>query len=142
MPRPHWWVHPTKNTLDRATSSLPKLMHERLDETGLDFSIMYPSMGMAALHMSDEEVRRVVCRAYNKYQSDMFRECSDRMTPVAGIPMYTPQEAIEELEYAVKVLGMKVPLLAAHVRRPIKATAEASAEFRRYAFWLDTFCMD
>jgi hypothetical protein len=32
------------------------------------------------------------------------------MTPVAVIPMYTPQEAIEELEYAVKVLGMKVPL--------------------------------
>ena len=23
-PRPHWWVHPTKNTLDRATSALPK----------------------------------------------------------------------------------------------------------------------
>ena len=102
-------------------------MHERLDETGLDFSIMYPSMGMAALHMSDEEVRRVVCRAYNKYQSDMFREYSDRMTPVAVIPMYTPQEAIEELEYAVKVLGMKVPLLAAHVRRPIKAAAEGPA---------------
>lgn len=142
MPRPHWWVHPTKNTLDRATSSLPKLMRERLDETGLDFSIMYPSMGMAALHMSDEEVRRVVCRAYNKYQSDMFRECSDRMTPVAVIPMYTPQEAIEELEYAIGVLGMKVPLLAAHVRRPIKAAADAPPDLRRYAFWLDTFCLD
>lgn len=142
MPRAHWWVHPTKNTLDRASSSLPKLMRERMDETGLDFSIMYPSMGMAALHMSDDELRRVACRAYNKYQSDMFRECSDRMTPVAVIPMHTPQEAIEELEYAIGVLGMKVPLLAAHVRRPIKAAAEVPPELRRYTFWLDTFCMD
>ena len=25
VPRAQWWVHPTKNTLDRATSSLPKL---------------------------------------------------------------------------------------------------------------------
>ncbi|MGE0826853.1 MAG: amidohydrolase family protein [Candidatus Binatia bacterium] len=142
LPRPHWWVHPTKNTLDRATSSLPKLLRERMDEMGLDFSIIYPSMGMAALHMSDEEVRRAACRSFNQYQSDMFRDCGDRMTPVAVIPMYTPQEAIEELEYAVNTLGMKVPLLAAQVRRPIKAAAEAPPELRRYAFWLDTFCLD
>src|SRR3984957_13241120 len=36
IPRPHWWVHPTRNTLDRATSSLPRLLHKRLDEMGLD----------------------------------------------------------------------------------------------------------
>src|SRR5271155_2474373 len=40
VPRPHWWVHPTKNTLDRATSSLPKLMYQRLDEMGIDFTII------------------------------------------------------------------------------------------------------
>lgn len=142
VPRPHWWVHPTKNTLDRATSSLPKLLRDRLDEMGLDYTISYPSMGMTALHMSDEELRRVACRAFNKYQTDMFRECADRMTPVAVIPMYTPQEAIEELEYAVNVLGMKVPLMAAYVRRPIKAVASAAPELSRYAFWLDTFCLD
>src|ERR1700757_5144938 len=37
MARPHWGVHPTRNTLDRATSSLPRLLHERLPEMGLDF---------------------------------------------------------------------------------------------------------
>src|SRR5438105_864742 len=30
IPRAQWWVHPSKNTLDRATSSLPKLLHKRL----------------------------------------------------------------------------------------------------------------
>src|SRR6516165_5591886 len=30
--RSPWWGIPTKNTLDRATSTLPKLLYERLDE--------------------------------------------------------------------------------------------------------------
>ena len=42
--RPHFWVHPAANTLDRATSSLPKLLYQRLDEMGLDFTIIYPSL--------------------------------------------------------------------------------------------------
>jgi predicted TIM-barrel fold metal-dependent hydrolase len=140
--RPHWWVHPTKNTLDRAASSLPKLLHERLDEMGLDYTIIYPSIGMASLHTSDEEMRRVVCRALNTYHADIFRECADRMTPVAVIPMYTPQEAIEELDHVVKTLGFKAILMAAQVRRPIKAAAKAAPELSRAAFWLDTFGID
>jgi predicted TIM-barrel fold metal-dependent hydrolase len=142
IPRPHWWVHPTKNTLDRAASSLPKLLRERMDEMGLDYTIIYPSIGMAALHAGDEEVRRVACRALNTYHADIFRECADRMTPVAVIPMYTPQEAIEELEHAVNALGFKAILMAAQVRRPIKAVASAAPELSRAAFWLDTFGID
>ena len=142
VPRPHWWVHPTKNTLDRAASSLPKLLRERLDETGIDFTIIYPSMGMAMMHMADEELRRAACRALNKYHADIFRECADRMTPVAVIPMHTPQEAIEELEYVVKELGLKAVLMAALVRRPVAAVASAPPELSRYAFWLDTFGID
>lgn len=141
-PRPHWWVHPTKNTLDRAASSLPKLLRSRMDEMGLDFTIIYPSIGLAALHAGDEEVRRVTCRALNTYHADIFRECADRMTPVAVIPMHTPQEAIEELEYAVRTLGLKAVLMAAQVRRPIKAIASTAPELSRAAFWLDTFCLD
>ena len=30
--RSPWWVLPTKNTLDRATAVLPKLLHARVDE--------------------------------------------------------------------------------------------------------------
>ena len=32
--RPHWWVHPTRNTLDRATSSLPRLLHRAAGRDG------------------------------------------------------------------------------------------------------------
>ena len=44
--RSPWWALPTKNTLDRATATLPKLLYERLDEIGLDFTVLYPTIGL------------------------------------------------------------------------------------------------
>jgi len=103
--RPPWWALPTKNTLDRATASFPKLQYERLDETGIDFAVLYPTAGLGAPHIRDEELRRASCRAFNTFHADIYREYSDRLTPAAVIPMHTPQEAIDELEYAVKKAG-------------------------------------
>src|SRR5438132_9521559 len=126
--RPHFWVHPTANTLDRATSSLPKLLHRRLDEMGLDFTIIYPSFGLFLVHLGDDELRGIACRALNKLHADCFREYADRMTPVAVIPMHSPAEAIAELEYAVRTLGLKASLMPGYVRRPIAAVARDRAD--------------
>ncbi len=43
--RAPWWGVPTKNTLDRATATLPKLLYERLDEFGIDFTVLFPPSG-------------------------------------------------------------------------------------------------
>jgi len=137
--RPHFWVHPTANTLDRATSSLPKLLHRRLDEMGIDFTIIYPSIGLFLVHLGDDELRAVACRALNQLHTDCFREYSDRMTPVAVVPMHSPAEAIAELEYAVTTLGLKAAVMPGYVRRPLRTAAREAA---RYAFWLDTFGLD
>jgi predicted TIM-barrel fold metal-dependent hydrolase len=56
--------------------------------------------------------------------------------------MHTPQEAIEELEYTVKELGMKAIMMAGHVRRPIPAITRSAPEAARAAYWLDTFGLD
>ena len=140
--RPPWWALPTKNTLDRATASMPKLLHERLDDMGIDFTVLYPTLGLAFPHMEDEEMRRACCRALNTFHADIFREYADRMTPAAAIPMHTPQEAIEELEYTVNTLGLKSVVMAGHVRRPIPAVAKTAPQAARKATWLDTFCLD
>jgi predicted TIM-barrel fold metal-dependent hydrolase len=140
--RPHFWVHPAANTLDRATSSLPKLLYQRLDEMGLDFTIIYPSLGLFLAHLGDDELRGIACRALNKLHADTFREYADRMTPVAVIPMHTPAEAIAELEYAVGTLGLKAALMPGYVRRPIAAAARKSPEAARYGFWLDLIGLD
>ena len=46
---PSWWGWPTRNVRDRATSHLPALLDERLDEFGIDFTILYPSMTLSFL---------------------------------------------------------------------------------------------
>lgn len=141
-PRPPWWTLPTRNTLDRATATMPKLLYERLDELGLDFTILYPTQGLFGPHLEDEELRRTACRAFNTCHADIFGEYADRMTPAAVIPMHTPEEAVDELEYAVKTLGLKV-IAFSHVVRPIASiAASASAEAARRAFWVDTFGID
>src|SRR5215470_8815604 len=43
--QPGWWGVPTKNTRDRATAMLPKLLYERMGELGLDFAVLYPTSG-------------------------------------------------------------------------------------------------
>lgn len=139
---PPWWALPTKNTLDRATSMLPKLLYERLDEMGLDVTVLYPSLGLFPPHIDDEEIRRATCRAFNAYHADVFREYADRIIPIAIIPMHTPQEAIDELEYAVNTLGMKAVMMAGHVVRPVPAVTRTAPEVARHAYWIDTFCLD
>jgi predicted TIM-barrel fold metal-dependent hydrolase len=142
IPRLTWWGMPTKNTLDRATASLPKLFNERLDELGIDFSVLYPTFGLPVPHIEDEELRRGTCRAFNSFYAETYREYSDRLCPVALIPMHTPQEAIEELEYAVHVLGLKAVMCAGFVRRPIAAVARELRGSCREAVWIDTFGLD
>lgn len=143
MLQPAWWGVPTKNTRDRATAMLPKLLYERLDELGLDFAVLYPTSGaLFAPFLRDEEVRRAACRAFNMYTADQFRGLGDRLTPAAVIPMHTPQEAIEELEFAVKTLGFKAAMFASLQRRPVPAVAKANPEASRYAIWHDTLGLD
>ena len=140
--RPAWWPTPAKNTLDRATVSLPKLLHERMDEIGLDYAVLYPSLGLALPSLNDEEMRRVACRALNTLNADVYREYGDRMTPAAAIPMHTPQEAIEALEHAVNVAGLKVVMLPGYVRRPLPKAQREYPGLAGVADRLDVFGID
>ncbi len=135
--RPPWWGFPSENTYDRTTAMLPKLMHERIGEAGVDFSIVYPTAGLFALGTPMEEPRRAFCRAINLYHADVFAPYRDRLCPVAVIPMHTPEEAIEELNYAVETLGFTAVLMAGIVTRPIEAAGSD-----RFATWIDHLGID
>jgi predicted TIM-barrel fold metal-dependent hydrolase len=138
LDQPIWWGMPTRNTLDRATSMLPKLLYDRLDELGFDFVVLYPSAGLRVPFIADAELRRTACRAFNRFSADLFREFSDRLTPAAVIPMHTPEEAIDELEYVVRTLGLKVAMMASLIRRPIRSNQPNP----RYNEWLDMLGLD
>ena len=66
--RPPWWPTPT-NALDRATATLPGLLHERMPELGIDFSVLYPGIGLFLPSIADVEIRRGGCRAINRYHA-------------------------------------------------------------------------
>src|SRR5688572_5872328 len=119
LSRPSFWHVPASNTLDRATAMLPGLMRSRLDDLGIDFAVVYTTLGLSFVSIGDEEMRRAIARSLNKLNADTFREHASRLTPVAIVPMGSPAEAIEELEYAVRTLGLKAAFLGGHFWRPL-----------------------
>lgn len=137
-----WWTFPTKVTEDRAAATLPRLMYERLDEIGLDYLIVYPTMGLILPMIPDDEVRLAAIRAMNSFLSEMYGEFSDRIEPVAIIPMHTPQEAIAELEFVVRERGMKSIMMPPGVPRPIEAIHETAPQAFPDACWVDHFALD
>jgi len=140
--RPTWWAIPARNTTDLATAIFPKMMYERLPEMGLDFSVVYPTMGLITIELQDEELRRASARSLNQLKAETFRGFQDRLTPAALIPMHSPSEAIAELEYAVRELGLKSAMMASYIRRPIPYAAKRWPDAARFTYWMDTFGLD
>jgi predicted TIM-barrel fold metal-dependent hydrolase len=137
-----FWSSPSENVLDRATAMLPRLMYERLDDLGIDFSVVYPTAGLSFHRMQDTRLRRAICRAYNVFAADQFRGLGDRVIPAAIIPMYTPEEAIEELEFAVVELGYKVVMVGGLMRRRVPALEEEQPEASKLLEWYDVVGLD
>ena len=101
-----WWALPT-NARDRATGFLPGLLAERLDEIGIDFAVLYSSVGLACIGHPDTAIRTGACRGLNHYLADVTDGYQHLMTATAVVPTTTPDEAIAELEYAVQQLGFR-----------------------------------
>lgn len=140
---PGFWMLPMKNTRDRATAMMPALLAERMDELGLDFCVMYPTGGFAIAMHEDEEIRRAATRAFNTFSAEYFADHAEVMTPVACIPMHTPEEAIEEIAYARTTLGLKACLFNGMVPRPVPAAREGNEKaYRLGSVTYDVFGID
>jgi predicted TIM-barrel fold metal-dependent hydrolase len=132
-----WWGLPSRNTLDRATAMLPGLHYQRLDELGIDFALLYPTYGLTITAVDDAELRQSAARAFNRSSAELYAGYRDRLEPVAAIPMFTPEEALAELEHAVATRGLKAVMMAGVIPRPVPG-----AEAVRGARWIDTLAHD
>jgi predicted TIM-barrel fold metal-dependent hydrolase len=139
---PGFWTRQTGNTLDRATAMMPHMLYERLDEIGSDFAIIYPTAGLRLPRIVDDAARRAVIRAYNIVSAGYFKDLSDRMTPAAIIPMHTPEEAIEELEFVTRELGSKVGMFGSAMPRQVPSVAANDPDTARLAVWYEVFGID
>jgi len=126
-----FWALPEKNTLDRLTVTLPELMYRRLDEIGIDFALLYPTFGLTALALPDDELRQALVRALNRYYTEVFAGHRDRLEPVAVISMFSPAEALAELDYAVRQRGLKAVVMGGVIPRAERPDGTKGA-------WLDT----
>jgi predicted TIM-barrel fold metal-dependent hydrolase len=138
MVRTSWWGLPTANTLDRATALLPALLAERLPEIGIDVAVLYPTFGLVVMGVDDDDLRRAMARGLNTYYAEHFRPHADRLLPVGIVPMHTPEEAIEELDFAVGTLGLQAFMFGGLVQRPVPGIDPPT----RAARWLDSIGLD
>lgn len=140
VPQEAFWGVPTRNTRDRATAMMPALLYERLDEIGLDFTVMYPTGGLGLPRVADTDARIAGCKAFNAYCAETFEPFKDRMTPAAVIPMHTPDEAMEALEHAVEDLGLKAVYMNSLIERPVAEPDQALVSNGGY--WFDVLGLD
>lgn len=135
--RVSWWGLPTERTLDRATAMFPALLHERLGELGIDFSVLYPTYGLTVMGLDDPDLRVAAARAFNSYAAEVFAPYADRCSPVAIVPTHAPDEAIDVLDHAVTTLGLKAVMCTGLVNRPLPGDHGV-----RGARWVDALGID
>src|SRR5262249_450193 len=135
-----FWSVPERNTRDRATAMLPRLLHERLGEIGIDFAVIYPTAG-GVPRIKDGAQRRAACPAFNLLTMESFPQLTARLCPAAIVPMHTPAEAIEELERATE-LGFKVGMFGSLPPRPVASVTTEDPEAARFAVWYDPLGLD
>ncbi|MEI8000571.1 MAG: amidohydrolase family protein [Actinomycetes bacterium] len=135
--RTGWWAVPAANSFDRATAMIPALLHSRLDEIGVDLAVLYPTFGLVPMALDDDDLRRGVARACNRYYAEAYADQADRLLPVAIIPSYNPEEAIAELDHAVGELGLRAVLIGGLVNR-----FAPGHEGDRAARWVDALGLD
>jgi predicted TIM-barrel fold metal-dependent hydrolase len=126
---------PAANTLDRMTVTLPELLYRRLDEIGIDFALLYPSLGLTILSYTDDELRQATARALNTYFAEVYAGYRDRLEPVAVIPTFTPEEAVAELDHAVGTLGLKAVVMSGVIPRSVRPDGSAVS-------WVDSLGHD
>jgi predicted TIM-barrel fold metal-dependent hydrolase len=77
-----------------------------LDKTGISWTVLYPTAGLAVGRIMAEEWATVACKAYNTWLYERFLNKSPRLKGVALIPFQNVDAGIAELHRAVRELGM------------------------------------
>lgn len=137
-----YWGRQTTNTRDRATAMLPRLLYDRLDELGIDFGVIFPTSGLGIPRLQDDATRRAVARGFNIVTAEYFARLDDRLTPAAVIPMFTPEEAIEELEYCVTQLGTKVGMFGGAFARRLPGSETIDPNLARFTVTYERLGID
>ena len=82
-----------------------------LDRAKIERTVLFTSEGLSVGFIQIPRYAVEVCRAYNDYVYHKFARLSDRLRPMALIPMQDVPEAVRELRRAVVDLGLPGAML-------------------------------
>ena len=88
------------------TAPGPKEWLEFIEETGIAWSVLYPSAGLGVGRIVSVEWAIAACRAYNNWLHDRFTSTTPRLKGVGLIPIQDEEAAVAELRRCVTELGM------------------------------------
>lgn len=91
-------------TFDPSTG--PKRWIEFLDKTGLEYSVLYPTFGLAYGQIVFPHWALGYARAYNNWLYEKYLKANPRLKGMALIPLQDIPSAVAELRRAVRELGM------------------------------------
>jgi hypothetical protein len=77
-----------------------------LDEAGIEWTVVYPTSGLAVGRIVAVDWAISACQAYNSWLHDKYVSLTPRVKGMALIPVQDPEAAAAELERAVTQLGM------------------------------------
>jgi predicted TIM-barrel fold metal-dependent hydrolase len=77
-----------------------------LDDTGISWTVLYPTAGLAVGRIVAEDWAVIACKAYNNWLYENFVNKSPKLKGVGLIPFQNMEAAIAELYRAVKELGL------------------------------------
>lgn len=83
-----------------------KKWEDFLEKSGIDWTVVYPSAGLAVGRIVDAQWAIAACRAYNNWLHEKFVSQSPKIKGVGLIPVQDVEAAVEELRRAVTQLGM------------------------------------
>lgn len=102
-------VTTSRDLSDNGTFDLnidPEKWLEFLDRTGLDYTVLYPTRGLAFGQIVYPEWASAYARAYNNWLHEKYLKRNPRFKGMALIPMQDVPSATVELRRSVKELGM------------------------------------
>lgn len=98
----------------------PRARVAMLDAWGVDYGVLFPTVGILPFPVEDNELATAYCRAYNRWQKEFLDAAPNRVVPIALLNWHDVEEAARELKHCVKAgfKGVFVPPEVIDGRRP------------------------
>ena len=100
----------------------PELRLKRMDAAHIDFQVLSPSP-LTYFHHIDAPSAISYCRKHNDALAELVGRYPDRLAGFAALPMQAPAAACEELERAVRELGLWGAAIGTEFAEPLHSPA-------------------